>query len=77
VLDAAAGTYAMGPLKVVLRAVGRSLEMTAPQAGTVKLVPRHGGGFGVPGQPLFRVTPRGDDLLLHPLGVFVRVTDTD
>lgn len=76
VLDAAAGTYAMGPLKVVLRAVGRSLEMTAPQAGTVKLVPRHGGGFGVPGQPLFRVTPRGDDLLLHPLGVFVRVTDT-
>ena len=67
-----AGTYAMGPLTVVLAVVGQHLQLTAPQVGSVRLVPRHGGGFTVPGQPLVRVTPRGDELVVHPLGVFSR-----
>jgi hypothetical protein len=71
-LAAAVGTYAMGPLTVVVREVGGQLELTGPQLGTVRLVPRHGGGFGVPGQPLVRVTPRGEELLVHPIGLFTR-----
>jgi hypothetical protein len=46
--------------------------MTAPQVGTVALVPRHGGGFGVPKQPSLKVVPQGETLLIHPLGVFTR-----
>jgi CubicO group peptidase (beta-lactamase class C family) len=73
VLASMVGSYAMGPVTIVVRQVGEELELSGPGLGTVRLVPRHGGGFGVPGQPLVRVTPRGDELVVHPSGVFTRV----
>ena len=71
-LEKIAGTYEMGPLTIVLRALPTGLQITAPQVGTVALVPRHGGGFGVAGQPLVRVVPQDGSLLVHPLGVFTK-----
>lgn len=73
VLAELAGTYEMGPLKVVLRVLPTGLQLTAPQIGSVMLTPRHGGGFAVPGQPLVRVTPREGALLINPMGLFARV----
>ena len=72
-LERLAGTYAMGPLEVVLRLVDGGLRMTAPQIGTVALVPARSGGFRVAGQPLVRVVPHAEGLSVHPVGVFHRV----
>jgi CubicO group peptidase (beta-lactamase class C family) len=78
VLGRLSGTYAMGPVEIVVALQGdRVLTVAAPGTPPLELQPGHGLRFGVKGQPAITVEFELDDtgavtrLVAQPLGIFL------
>jgi hypothetical protein len=78
VLSRLSGTYAMGPVEIVVAVQGdHVLTVAAPGTPPLELEPGHGLRFGVKGQPAITVEFELDDtgavtrLVAQPLGIFL------
>jgi hypothetical protein len=78
VLKRLCGTYAMGPIEIVIALRGeRTLTVSAPGSPPLDLEPIRGLRFGVQGQPAITAEfELGDDgtvtrLIAQPLGIFL------
>ena len=78
VLSRLSGTYAMGPVEIVVAVQGdHVLTVAAPGTPPLELEPGHGLRFAVKGQPAITVEFELDDtgavtrLVAQPLGIFL------